>query len=344
MQDDACDVRPPTNLLDDDFDEDCASLPPPRPPTDPHPILAYICKSHLCAVMRRVVRHVLAVVGPPAPYAETLALNRELHEWHDSVPACLRIRAIRDTAFTDPNYTIMHRLMLELMYLKSLCILNRPYLTSHKHEPEYSASRQICRESALRILELQAELDVETAPGGRMYEDRFMVSNLTLHHFLLAAMIICLDLSESADIDSKDRLKRILTLRTAYSIWSARSTTSADALHASRVLRAILNRIDSPNTTTTAASFTGSGPIIQIPDSSLAHNLESVRNENGNALPDHAMQQVMPLSGSEMYNSAVDETLLAQDMSFTMPDFEDMFGNIDMLDWVRSTSFSSQLL
>lgn len=199
IAEDTCDVRHPSNLLDDDFDEDCVSLPPPRTPTDPHPILAYIVKSQLCAVMRRVVRHVLAV--SPAPYAETLALNRELDEWHDSVPPCLRIRTIRDTAFTDPNYTIMHRLMLELMYLKSLCILNRPYLTSHKNDPAYNASRQICRESALKILEIQAELDVETAPGGRMYKDRFMVSNLTLHHFLLAAMIICIDLSESADIE-----------------------------------------------------------------------------------------------------------------------------------------------
>ncbi|KAH0498168.1 hypothetical protein TgHK011_005437 [Trichoderma gracile] len=327
---DACDVRHPTNLLDDDFDEDCASLPPPRPPTDPHPILAYIVKSQLCAVMRRVVRHVLAV--SPAPYAETLTLNRELDEWHDSVPACLRIRTIRNTAFTDPNYTIMHRLMLELMYLKSLCILNRPYLTSHKDDPEYKVSRQICRESALKILEIQAELDVETAPGGRMYEDRFMVSNLTLHHFLLAAMIICLDLSESTDIDSRDRLKRITTLRTASAIWSARSTTSADALHASRVLRAILNRIDSPGTT--APSSADSGPIVIPIHSQTLPFANNSASDAGNALPDDAMQQsMMPLSGNEMYNPAADQTLFGQDMDLVMPSFEDMFDNIDMLDW-----------
>jgi hypothetical protein len=145
-----------------------------------------------------VVRHVLAVT--PGPYAETLALDQELREWRASVPACLRIRTIRNTAFTDTNYTIMHRLMLELMYLKSLCILHRPYLALHKHDAEYDASRRICRESALTILEIQAELDIETGAGGRMYEDRFMVSSLTLHHFLLAAMIMCLDLSESTDI------------------------------------------------------------------------------------------------------------------------------------------------
>lgn len=195
---DVCDVDHPTNLTDDDFDEDTKSLPAPRPPTDPIPALACITKSKLCRVMRRVVRHVLAVT--PAPYAKTQSLDQELREWHDSVPTCLRNRTIRNTAFTDANYTIMHRLMLELMYLKSLCILHRPHLTLHKHYAEYDASRRICRESALTILEIQAEFDIETGAGGRMYEDRFMVSSLTLHHFLLAAMIMCLDLSESTDI------------------------------------------------------------------------------------------------------------------------------------------------
>ncbi|KAL7814566.1 hypothetical protein V8C44DRAFT_363529 [Trichoderma aethiopicum] len=344
IADDSCDVRPPTNLLDDDFDEDCAALPPPRPPTDPHPILACIVKSHLCAVMRRVVRHVLST--SPSPYAETLALNGQLDEWHASVPACLRIRTIRDTAFTDPNYTIMHRLMLELMYLKSLCILHRPYLTSHKHDPTDSASRQICRESALKILDIQAELDVETAPGGRMYEDRFMVSNLTLHHFLLAAMIICLDLSESTDIDSKDRLKHITTLRTAHAIWSARSTTSADALHASRVLRAILNRIDSSSSAAPppSSSSTGSaGPVTQTPRiPSSAQDLAScASNDYGNASSDSAAMQhvVLPLSTTshDMHDWIADEMLPGQqqqeDMSFAMPNFEEMFDNIDMLDW-----------
>jgi hypothetical protein len=195
---DTCDVDHPTNITDDDFDEDTISLPAPRPPTDPFPVLMCITKSKLCRIMRRVVQNALAVT--PAPYAETLALNQELQDWHNAVPPCLRIRTIRNTAFTDANYTIMNRLVLELMYLKSLCILNRPHLTTHKHDVEYDASRRICIESALMILEIQAELDIETGIGGRIYEDRFMVSNLTLHHFLLAAMIVCLDLSESTDI------------------------------------------------------------------------------------------------------------------------------------------------
>ncbi|EHK45041.1 hypothetical protein TRIATDRAFT_243081 [Trichoderma atroviride IMI 206040] len=315
---DVCDVGHPTNLTDDDFDEDAESLPPPRPPTDPIPALACITKSMLCRVMRRVVRHVLAVT--PAPYADTLSLDQELREWHASVPACLRNRTIRNTAFTDANYTIMHRLMLELMYLKSLCILHRPHLTLHKHDAEYDASRRVCRESALTILEIQAELDIETGPGGRMYKDRFMVSSLTLHHFLLAAMIMCLDLSESTDTSPQDRIKCRATLRTAYSIWSARRTTSVDALHASRVLGAILNRIDPPNilaSTSASAQMTSTPSVPTISEEMM-------------------LQQPSALNGDDIQDYNVTD-----DMSFVdgagdaMLSFEEMFDDTNMFDWVR---------
>ncbi|KAL7896525.1 fungal-specific transcription factor domain-containing protein [Trichoderma sp. TUCIM 5745] len=316
---DVCDVDHPTNLTDDDFDEDTKSLPAPRPPTDPIPVLACITKSKLCRVMRRVVRHVLAVT--PAPYAETLALDQELREWYTSVPACLRIRTIRNTAFTDANHTIMHRLVLELMYLKSLCILHRPHLTLHKHDAEYDASRRICRESALTILDIQAELDIETGTGGRMYEDRFMVSNLTLHHFLLAAMIICLDLSESTDISPEDRIKRITTLRTAYSIWSARRTTSVDALHASRVLGAILSRI-APTSTSTQVTST--------PSSSLPQSYRSVPTISEEMMP----EQPLALNSNDIpaYN-VTDDMLFGDGIGDAMLNFEEMFDDANMFDW-----------
>ncbi|KAK1246645.1 hypothetical protein MKX08_000447 [Trichoderma sp. CBMAI-0020] len=301
---DVCDVDHPTNLTDDDFDEDTKSLPAPRPPTDPIPALACITKSKLCRVMRRVVRHALAVT--PAPHAETQSLDQELREWHASVPACLRNRAIRNTAFTDANYTIMHRLMLELMYLKSLCILHRPHLTLHKHDAEYDASRRTCRESALTMLEIQAELDIETGPGGRMYKDRFMVSSLTLHHFLLAAMILCLDMSESTDTSPEDRIKRITTLRTAYSIWSARRTTSVDALRASRVLGAILNRIAATS-------------------SSLPQNHESVSTMSEQMMP----QQPLALNG----NDVTDDMSFVDGAGDAMLPFEEMFDDTNMFDW-----------
>lgn len=240
------DTEHPINLLDEDFDEDTAVLPPARPPTDPTPILAYIAKSKLSVILRRVMLHALAVKRPT--YQETMLLSDQLQAWHDAQPGCLRIRSIRSTAFTDANYTIMHRIMLELMYRKCLCVLHRPYLTECKDDPAYDRSRQICREAALAMLEMHIELDYEISIHGRMFEDRFMVSNLTLQHFLLASTVVCVDLSESHDLAAAERHYCKSVLQQSHDVWAARGAYSSDARHATRILRAVLNRVDTPTT------------------------------------------------------------------------------------------------
>jgi hypothetical protein len=108
-----CDTRGPSNIPDDDFDEDILRLPPSRPSNDPSPMLYYGSKSRLCRILRKVIRHALATTQPP--YSQTCALNDALNTWYYELPPCMRIRPIRLTSFTDPNYTIMHRLMLELV-------------------------------------------------------------------------------------------------------------------------------------------------------------------------------------------------------------------------------------
>lgn len=198
INDDVNSVDHPRVLLDDDFDEHQAELPPSRPPTDPIPMLAWSTKSRLCRILRRVLSHALSTKR--RPYAETMALNAELDHFYASVPPCMKIRTIQSTSFSDEGYTIMHRLILELMFRKTLCVLHRQYLSRDKDDARYDVSRDICRDAAMRILDLHLEFDMEIRPGGRMYEDRFMVSSLTLHDFLVAAMIICLDVSESTNI------------------------------------------------------------------------------------------------------------------------------------------------
>ena len=125
-----------------------------------------------------------------------------------------------------------------------------------------------------------------------------------------------------------------MTLRTAYSIWSARSSSSADALHASRVLRAILNRIDLPGTTIS----TSSGPMTNTPSSSLLQSYESVPT-----VSDDSIQPSMPLGGIDTY--ATDDTLFGNGMDVAMPNFDDILANIDEFDWVRAVllSLSSSL-
>ncbi|KAF7545902.1 hypothetical protein G7046_g9455 [Stylonectria norvegica] len=309
-----CDADHPRNLSDDDFDEEGA-VPPSRPPTDPMPMLAWRTKSFLCRILRRVLRHALAVKTPP--YAETMALNDELEQYYASIPPCYQIRSIRSTSFTDEGYTIMHRLILELMYLKTLCVLHRQYLSVNKDDVRYNMSREICRDAALRILDLHLEFDQAIRPGGRMYEDRFMVSSLTLHDFLVAAMVLCLDLCESNGINSEDRAHRIKVLQRAHVIWTERSVASVDAMHASKVLRAILHKVESP----AAATSVGSTTLVPDTPSTGGESFSSGASLGGGEAP---IPDLTPMSLAEFpAPAAFDE----------MPPLDSFFGSTECLDW-----------
>lgn len=191
-----CDVEIPTNLTDDDFDEDCVELPPGRPFTDPIPILSYIHKAKLFPILRRINRRALGVKS--STLEKAMELSEALNEWHESIPPCLTYRPIKTTAFADANYTIMHRIMLELMYLRSRGFLYCPYLNSTTGLcRERAKSMDLCRDASLRIIDIHLEVDQETQPGGRLYDDRYMISSLTLNDFLNAAMFVCVDLTET---------------------------------------------------------------------------------------------------------------------------------------------------
>jgi hypothetical protein len=91
----------------------------------------------------------------------------------------------------------MQRFMLELQYLKGFCILHRPYLGHRKDDSTFEKSREICVNSALRQLDLQNDYFEALQPQGRLYQSKWMFTNITLHEQFAAAMIICLDLNES---------------------------------------------------------------------------------------------------------------------------------------------------
>lgn len=241
IRDDECDTESPSNLYDSDFDENMMILPPARPPTEPTSTLYLCIKSKLCRILRRVLRLSLSI--HPPQYEDVLKLNDELHHYHNQVPPALQIKPIRSYSFTDQTYDIMHRLMLEMMFLKSLCVLHRPYLSREKDNPQCEISRSICREAALRILDIHAEYEEESKPGGRMYEDKYMLASLTVHDFLIASMILCLDLTENMPSSPADRSRKLKALGTSYKIWSERKNTSKEAAHATRVVAAILRRV-----------------------------------------------------------------------------------------------------
>jgi hypothetical protein len=237
IQSDFCDAEIPRNLLDNDFNEFTTQLPVSRADTEFTETLYFIVKSRMLNVMREVIRISLSL--KTVPYDEVRALDAQLRHVHESIPLLMRRRPISQ-CFTDPTQLILGRINCELLFQKSLCVLHRKYLGD---DPGHFWSRETCTDAALTILEIQRELREESLPGRQLFRDRWMLSSITLHDFLLAATIICLDLSERHETllhpssSTKSTFENKLSaLRRSYAIFVEQS---ADSKHAGRCADAI---------------------------------------------------------------------------------------------------------
>ena len=251
-----CDTEPPSNLFDTDFDEDCKILPPSRPPTDSTPMLYYRYKSRLARIFRRVYQHALSFKN--SSYEDTMKLDAELEEAHKDVPPSLRMRPLA-LSFTDQPYMILNRLYSDLVYLKSVCVLHRKYVSENRSDPSFAYSRRVCGDAGLQILKHQAELHGACQPGGLFHDHKWMLSSLSCHDFLLAAMIICLDLHESqkqptalSSEDLEAQVEKYDALKHSYGIWMSRRAFSRDARRASSVLAIMLSKVPRPSVTSEA--------------------------------------------------------------------------------------------
>lgn len=187
------DAQLPSNLRDEEFNEDTTVLPQARPSLDFTPILGFIYYNRQVKLLRRVVQQALAVTQPS--YGDVRRLDADLRALRKDVPPSLRYRPIRESGFADVPDVIMRRLLCEILYLKCICVLHRSYLTFERDNSMYDGSRDACCEVSLRLLDIQAEFHEQSGDGGRLFEKRYMLTNYTGYHdFLLAAMCICLDL------------------------------------------------------------------------------------------------------------------------------------------------------
>lgn len=303
VHEEECDVQPPSNLFDTDFDEDTKQLPPSRPATDPTPILFFCYKCRMTRVFRRILRHALSLKSPS--YEETMKLDTELRDVHNDVPPSLRMRPL-GSSFMDSVVTTSQRLMLDLMYLKCLCVLHRTYLSHRRSNPAYEYSRKTCVEAALRILMHQADLHTASQTGGLFHRDQWICSTVAMRDSLLAAMIISLDLyesrSETAPIKEglKKNAERYHTLKTCHEIWLSRSSASNEAMRASKVLGVMLSKLTRPSfafsaTNTLQENFDSRRNITERDAASSTGTLSS----NASSATTASMTSSHPTSGSD---------------------------------------------
>jgi hypothetical protein len=319
-----CDTVPPRNLLDTDFDEDFKALPESRQPIDPTPMLYCKCKLQQMQLLHRVSRHALSCKTPT--YEETMKLDRELHDMHAKIPPIMRIGPLSSTVTENPS-VMVNRLNIELAHLRCVFILHRTYLSYDKSNPNFDYSRRKCTEAALQTLNYEAELHSACQPGRRFYNDKWIISNLILYDFLLAAMILCLDLYESrnkptaASLEELEiQIKKYDALKRSHMIWTSRKCRYRDAQRASSVLAFMLSKVPRPNIPPTLLD---PPQMVQSGLHALAHGNNFMESSNSASYP------------ATEYDSFVHElTMDSLDYSSVDP-LNEIFSKSDPIDWVR---------
>ena len=209
------DTAEPGNLFDCDLDETVAELPVSRPNSDLTPMLYVIAKNRVMAVLGKSSD--LVTSTRPTSYEEVMNLDKVIDEFRSAVPPSLQARPMAKSVLDSPEI-VMLRMYLELLLYKVRCILHRKYLIPAHSDSRYSRSRQACIHAGLNMLRIQSTLNQETQHRGRLYRNRWKLSSLVNHDFLLAATVLCVDLdrtmaktprptlnSELNDQDSKQR-------------------------------------------------------------------------------------------------------------------------------------------
>lgn len=248
-----CDVETPRNLFDDEIDEDIKVLPPSRPPTAATPVSFMIAKALITSAFAKVIEHLPS--SSTCTYDEILALDQNLREARAEFPPHLRLRSIEESSI-DPGAIVMQRFSLSILYHKGQCVLHRKFLARARENNRYAHSRRTCVDSSMDLLRHQETLHYESLPGRRLHGMKVFMSSLTAHDFLLAAMIVCLDLwygaeAEGAGRSSGDlytwglerRADMIQALEISHSIWTETRDESMESYKASETLTIMLKKL-----------------------------------------------------------------------------------------------------
>lgn len=247
------DTDEPRNLLDSDFDKNTVELPHARPETEMTPMLYRLAKTRMMSTLGLISD--FTADTRPYTYAEVMKIDTRLKEAHASIPECLKWRSIAH-CITDSPQIIMQKVFLGIIFFcKAKIVLHRKYLTHSRTQSQYSYSREVCLDAALRILEIQHMLKEETQPFCQLYQERWKVSSVVNHDFLLATSILCFYLQQSHgevnDAAESARLENIRnSLRRSYDIWLRSSSSSREAQKAAGALNIVLrnrNVADAPS-------------------------------------------------------------------------------------------------
>ncbi|EMC94372.1 hypothetical protein BAUCODRAFT_74106, partial [Baudoinia panamericana UAMH 10762] len=194
------DAQPPRNLLDRDFNPRTQVMPPGRSIGELTPSSYTRAKLRIVRIFGDAAEASHATVPPSEE--EMAQLDRGLEEAKQAVPPLLQMPDITEVV-TDPAEQLMCRFNLDLLYLKTKLVLHRRYmltplsqLSLEEQVRGIGNSRKICIDCALRVLQHHHTIYSASQPGGQLESVKWYMGSISTHDFLLAAMVICLELSQ----------------------------------------------------------------------------------------------------------------------------------------------------
>ncbi|KAJ5516062.1 hypothetical protein N7527_007622 [Penicillium freii] len=234
----------PSNLQDNDFNKDTVNMPASRPETDLTPMVFRIVKARMMTAIGYIWD--FATDTRACSRKETERMEKNLRDARTSIPECLQWRSMEDCIMDSPH-VIMQKICLEIMFYRAKLVLHRKYLHLSQSSADYHQSQKACLNAALKLLAYQQILEEETQPFCQLHHERWKVSSLVNHDFLLATSVLCLYLKQSAgDANVQAEFPTVDDIRTAlnqaYGIWLQSSDTSREAWKAAKALSIVLSQ------------------------------------------------------------------------------------------------------
>lgn len=190
------DTKTPGNYLDSELSTRMTVLPESRPPSELTPVSYGLAKTDICRVFAQVFD--LWDSRSLPSQEQIIRLDAELEAARENLPAQVQIRPFHQYIADKPE-TIMWSYNLRLLYLKVKTVLHRPFMASRKTDSFSLASRQSCVDAAMQTLGHHQEVWLASQSGGQLEFARSYMGTISTHDYLLAAMILCLELSHQCD-------------------------------------------------------------------------------------------------------------------------------------------------
>ncbi|KAK7527682.1 uncharacterized protein IWZ02DRAFT_132902 [Phyllosticta citriasiana] len=299
----------PRNIYDDELYEEMKMLPPSRPITEPTPCSYMITKAKLVYAFGKVVEESQALSC--TSYEGVTKLDQRLRELKAAVPPHLQIRSMDESA-RDPATLVMQRFSLELLYLKAQIVLHRKFLGPSRENSRYAYSRRTCIDASMAMLKHQATIYRESHQGGRLRTVKWFITSLTTNDFLVAAMVIALDLYHTCETERSGRVpstdiyswpqdrrdEMLAAIDTVVPIWAEYSNGSMEAYKAHASLSVMLNTLKSSHSLRQAQS--------NFATAAAAYPATANLQDDSNVAPEHsaAMTLGMLSTGALTPNSA----------------------------------------